>query len=164
MTVTFKESATAGEILTHLESEYGIQVPEPFRVEFGTLYSPREEVVGFVSLQASYTSVSDESRRKLKASFTLDVPWWQKDSDGSADSKDLEGKLDIMGWEVRVKLGGAFVCTIVGQQPKPPAQYALEEAEKLKALTGDQLAYLVALEVARLEKPGVSYDVECKPA
>jgi hypothetical protein len=164
MTVTFKESATAGELLTHMEQEFGIEAPSPWRVEFGTPYSPREEVVGFISLQAPYTAVSDEDRRKLKAAFDLDVPWWQKDSDGASKDKDIEGKGDVMGWEVRVTLKGAFVCTIIGQKPKPPAQYALDEAEKLRALTTEQLTYLVALKVAELEKPGVSYDVECKPA
>ena len=163
MSVTFKQT-TAGEILSHLEDKYGVKVPNPFRVEFGTPYSPRDEVVGFVSLTASYPDVTDGDRRKLKAAFNLDVPWWQKDSDSDAGGKDIEGKADIMGWEVRVSLKGAFVCTIVGQKPKPPADHAVKEAEKLKALTPDQLAYLVALEIKRLEKPGVAYDVECKPA
>ena len=164
MTVVFKESATAGELLTHMEQEFGIEAPSPWRVEFGTLYSPREEVVGFISLQAPYTAVSDEYRRKLKATFDLDVPWWQRDSDSDAGHKDIEGKADMMGWEVRVRLIAAFTCTIVGSKPKPPAQYRIDEAQTLRELTPEQLAYLVALKVAELEKPGVSYDVECKPA
>lgn len=163
MTVTFRH-ATAGEVLAHLEKDFGIEVPKPFTVEFGTPYSPRDETVGFVALNASYPQVAEDCRRKLKATFKLDVPWWQKDSDSNSSGKDLEGQLDIMGWEVRVRLAGAFVCTIVGQKPKPPSQYKVDEAEKLRALTSEQLAYLVALKIAELEKPGVSYDVECKPA